>query len=352
MGRVIDRMMNALIGAARRSPQYASLTRDVAERMVAARRESEGAVPAQPDAPLVADRADVAPAATTQPMRQDLFLFRHPSGHYYSPIPSYDDVERDQQRIFATHKRDLPGIRIDEQRMRNYLERFSSYQSDFPYTEERDPKLRFYLDNETYSRGDAVVLYSMLRLLQPQRVIEIGSGLSTWLMIDINERFFGNRINLVSVDPYPERMEDGLRGDDRKHIEIIPHRVQDVDLRMFADLEPNDIVFIDSTHVSKCDSDVNRIFFEILPALKPGVLIHFHDTFWPFEYPRQWLLEIGVAWNEAYQMRAFLQYNRAFEIDFFSDYVANFMRVEAEASIPVFLRGPGSSIWLRRSAAE
>ena len=275
-----------------------------------------------------------------------------PIGHYYSPIPSYDDLERDQQRIFATHKRDLPGIRIDEQRMRDYLDRFAGYCSEFPYTEERDPLLRFYLDNPTYSRGDAIVLYSMLRLLTPQRVIEIGSGLSTWLMIDINERFFRNGIKLVSVDPYPERMQDGLRGDDLKHIEILPHRVQDVDLRMFADLEPNDIVFIDSTHVSKCDSDVNRIFFEILPALKPGVLIHFHDTFWPFEYPRQWLLEIGVAWNEAYQMRAFLQYNHVFEIEFFSDYVANFMRAEAEASIPVFLRGPGASIWLRRTAAD
>jgi predicted O-methyltransferase YrrM len=345
MGKVIDRVVGALIGAARRSPQYASLTRDVAERMVAARRASEAAAPAP------VNGGNVTPPATTAPMRQDLFLFRHPSGHYYSPIPSYDDLERDQKRIFDTHKRDLPGIRIDEERMRDYLGRFAPYFAEFPYTEERNAQLRFHLDNETYSRGDAVVLYSLLRLLKPQRVIEIGSGLSTWLMIDINERFFRNRMNLVSVDPYPERMQDGLRGDDQKHIEILPHRVQDVDLRMFADLEPNDIVFIDSTHVSKCDSDVNWIFFEILPSLKPGVLIHFHDTFWPFEYPRQWLLEIGVAWNEVYQMRAFLQYNQAFEIEFFSDYVANFMRAEAEASIPVFLRGPGSSIWLRRAAA-
>ena len=142
MGRVIDRVVGALIGAARRSPQYASLTRDVAERMVAARRAGEGTPPAQAGARPGADGENPAPTATNQPMRQDLFLFRHPSGHYYSPIPSYDDLERDQQRIFATHKRDLPGIRIDEPRMRNYLDRFAPYYSEFPYSEERDPRLR------------------------------------------------------------------------------------------------------------------------------------------------------------------------------------------------------------------
>lgn len=322
---MLDKMAEALLRAVRRSSAYAEIRDEFAQ----------------------AAKASAAAVAPLPP--PNLYLQFAPAGHYYSPIPDHAELVRGQERIFALGKREIPGVAIDAQRFRERIERFAPYYADFPYTDERDPALRFYLDNPTYSRGDAVVLYSMMRLHEPARIIEIGSGMSTWLMIDVNERFLGNRTRLTSIDPYHERMLEGLRPGDRDHIEIIPKRIQDVELERFAVLRAGDIVFVDSTHVSRCDSDVNRIFFDILPALAPGVLVHFHDMFWPFEYPKQWLLEIGAAWNELYLMRAFLQFNSTFEIELFCDYTAHFLRAELERAIPLFLKGPGSSLWLRRA---
>jgi len=106
-------------------------------------------------------------------------------------------------------------------------------------------------------------------------------------------------------------------------------------------------LFVDSSHVSKIGSDVNRIVFDILPILKPGVLVHFHDVLWPFEYPLQWIME-GKAWNEAYLLRAFLQYNSHFEIVLLNSFVGNVFKEFMEANMPTFLKEPGGSLWLRK----
>lgn len=328
---ILDNLVSAMIRAARRSGELDQLLRDVAARM--GPRDNAAA-------------ATSAPASV--PSRQGLFEFRYPSGHYYSPIPSYDEIERDQARIFDNSLRELPGVDVDDGRMREWLAKFAAYAAEYPYTEAPDPALRFRLENTTYSRGDAMVLYSMMRVNRPARIVEIGSGLSTWLMLDVNERFFDNRIRITTVDPYPSTMREGLHAGDEGRLEVVPKRIQDADVGMFEELRAGDILLVDSTHVSKCDSDVNRIILEILPRLPSGVLVHFHDVFWPFEYPKYWLMEIGVAWNEIYQLRAFLQFNSAYRIEFFSDYAARFLKPEIEASIPLFMRGIGSSLWLRR----
>jgi hypothetical protein len=69
---------------------------------------------------------------------------------------------------------------------------------------------------------------------------------------------------------------------------------------------PINVLFIDSTHVLRTGSDVCFELFEILPRLSPGVLVHIHDMFWPFEYPRSWVVEENRSWNELYAVRAFL----------------------------------------------
>lgn len=334
MGGMIDRLAEKLAGAMLRSSAYHKLREDALARLAQVTQAAQAGQP-RPDAPAQG--------------KQDLFIRFAPPGHYYSPIPSYAEIERDQARIFDAGARELPGVRVDEQRMRERLAAFAPLHPEFPYTEEPDPGLRFALENTTYSRGDAVVLYSMMRLTRPERIVEIGSGNSTWLMLDVNERFLDGKARITSLDPHPERMVAGLRDGDRERMEVLPVRVQDASPATFAGLAAGDILFVDSTHVSRCDSDVNHILFAILPALAPGVLVHFHDVFWPFEYPKHWLLEIGAAWNEAYLLRAFLQYNGAFAIDFFSDYAAHFMRQDVERAVPVFLKGPGSSLWLRRA---
>jgi hypothetical protein len=124
--------------------------------------------------------------------------------------------------------------------------------------------------------------------------------------------------------------------------------VQRVDLQVFERLEPGDFLFIDSTHILKTGSDVCHELFNILPALKPGVFIHFHDIFWPFEYGRDWVLKENRSWNEIYGLRAFLMYNDAFEIVFFNEYFVRFCRERVQAGYPAMLKNSGGSIWLRK----
>ena len=259
-----------------------------------------------------------------------------------------NDLVKDQDRIFTTQERELPGVHIDLAAMLSLLERFKPLYSEFPFKDGPDPNLRFILDNGTYSVGDGVVLYSIMRLYNPRRIIEIGSGMSTCLMMDINERFFDNGISITCIDPYPDRFQDMIAPQDEKLLKIIPQRLQDVDKDMFRSLDANDIVFVDSSHVSKCDSDVNHIFFDVLPYIKPGVLVHFHDIFYPFEYPKRWLLEVGAAWNENYLLHAFLLFNRKFEILFFCDYLNHFYPEKIINSIPVYMDMLGFNFWLRR----
>ena len=124
--------------------------------------------------------------------------------------------------------------------------------------------------------------------------------------------------------------------------------VQNVPLAAFEELGDNDILFIDSSHVCKAGSDVNFLVFNVLPALAPGVVVHFHDIGWPFEYPLQWIAD-GRAWNEAYLLRAFLQYNRSFEILVFNSYAYRTFRSFFEKRMPLYLERPGGSLWLRKT---
>jgi hypothetical protein len=128
---------------------------------------------------------------------------------------------------------------------------------------------------------------------------------------------------------------------------ILPAKVQSVDTQLFASLQANDMLLVDSTHVSKLRSDVNHVFFEILPVLGEGVLVHFHDIFWPFEYPKDSVSK-GLAWNEAYLLRAFLQFNNSYEIVFFADYMHQRYKAWFEKHMPLFLRNPGGNFWLRK----
>ncbi len=110
---------------------------------------------------------------------------------------------------------------------------------------------------------------------------------------------------------------------DEMKINMLEMPIQDVDLTIFEKLEANDLLFIDSSHVSKIGSDLHTIMFEILPILKNGVYIHFHDIRFPFEYSRE-LINSKVFWNEAYLLRSFLMFNNSFQIEFWLNCLLNF----------------------------
>lgn len=282
-------------------------------------------------------------------IRENMIYLKYvPPGHYYSPIPAVNELWVNQDRIFDRQKQPLPGITLDDGKMLEQAEHFKEYYPEFPFPKEKAQALRYWTNNGTYSRGDGIILYSMLRNLRPKRIIEVGSGMTSSLMLDVNERFLQNSVQLTFIDPHPELLLSVIRPEDFSKTTIIPKKLQDVDLSIFSELEPNDIAFFDSTHVSKCDSDVNMIFFKILPVLKPGVYIHFHDVFYPFEYPKDWLLNVGAAWNEIYLLRAFLEFNSCFEVSFFNDYMARFHHDRLADTMPEFLDGLAAGIWLKK----
>lgn len=272
----------------------------------------------------------------------------YPPGHFHSPIPSLEEIKRDEAEIFRSPPRTIPGLDLHEPEQLALLNDFVHYYERMPFQPHKVDGLRYYYENPAYSYSDAIFLHCMIRHLKPRRIIEVGSGFSSCVTLDTNERFFDNSIEATFIDPYPERLKSFIKESDKGRIRIVPQRLQEVSLTPFETLEANDILFIDSTHVSKVNSDVNRIFFEILPALSPGVYIHFHDVFFPFEYPKRWIYE-GRAWNEIYMLRTFLQYNNDFRIVLMNTFLEYFHEPFFREKMPLCLKNRGGSIWISKN---
>ncbi len=177
--------------------------------------------------------------------------------------------------------------------------------------------------------------------------IEVGCGYSSLLTANVNSEHLNNSVDFTCIEPYPrpflQKPVPGLN-------KVIVKKVQQVDKSVFETLDKGDILFIDSSHVSKTGSDVNYLFFEILPILKKGVKIHIHDIFFPHDYPKEWVLDENRSWNEQYLLRALLMYSEAFKVLFGSSYahdkypeiVANSLGLEDNRSLS------GSSFWIEK----
>lgn len=201
---------------------------------------------------------------------------------------------------------------------------------------------RYYQNNVWFLKDSADALYYMMRILEPQNIIEVGSGFSTAVMLDTNEKYMDHRVTITSIEPNAKRLKSLLKPED--NIEIHEKSLQEIPTVFFEKLKRNDILFIDSSHVAKTNSDVTYILFEILPRLSDGVYIHFHDLFYPFVYPKKWVYE-GRAYNEAYMLRAFLMNNEKYSIQLFGDM---FLHTDVH-KIPNHLRGCGAgSLWIKK----
>ena len=190
-----------------------------------------------------------------------------PPGHFYSPVPSLEEIRRDEAKIFGIIPRNIPGIDMHESEQLKLLDAFCKYYESMPFHPHKVKGLRYYFENQSYCYSDAIFLHCMIRHLKPRRIIEIGSGFSSCVTLDTNDLFLDGSIKITFIDPYPDQLISLIKENDKDEIKIIPQRLQDINLNVFEALEANDILFIDSTHVSKINSDVNRIFFEILPSL-------------------------------------------------------------------------------------
>lgn len=270
-----------------------------------------------------------------------------PAGHYYSPIVLIEDIRKREAQIWKNKEIDhINGVELNTQKQIGLLSEFEKFYNEIPFKAEEQPDMRYRFKNGFYSYTDGIVLYSMIRHHQPKRIIEIGSGFSSAAMLDTNRLFFDNKINLTFIDPYPERLLSLMTEDDKKTATVLTSDAQLIELDIFKTLEAGDILFIDSSHVAKTGSDVNYILFEILPILKSGVIIHFHDVFFPFEYPKEWVYK-RFNWNEDYFLKAFLMYNNAFEIRLFSDYI-HLHHKDAFKNMPLAYENTGGNLWIEK----
>lgn len=270
--------------------------------------------------------------------------------HYYSPLP---DVGALKQNLPRWYKEDTaPGVdwNLDEQL--ELLRELTPYSSEMlslpPFSE---------VTQDGYGPGygeiEALLLYMMLRYVKPARVVEVGSGVSTFYTLtalETNRKNDNVASKLTCIEPYPNNKLRGLVSE--RDVGLRECQVQDAGFAIFEELSENDVLFIDSSHVSKKDSDVDFLFLEVLPRLRKGVVIHIHDISLPMPaLPREhFLFDTYLFWNENALVRAFLTFNTAFQIVMCQSYL-HFHKPDAlRALVPSY--NPQThfptSLWLQR----
>lgn len=238
-----------------------------------------------------------------------------PPGHFYSPLPEPTETRAYfHSPHFAAQTARVDAL-LDIDGMRALWDRFAAHVVSFPF--EPDAAFRYYGRNNQFEYFDASILSGLVAHIDPVRVVEIGAGFSSAALFDSVDRMAKPRLRrFLTIDPDLSRYR-ALRPPD--YAEGLAARVQEVPLATFAALEADDILFIDSSHVLKTGSDVHYEYLHILPILAPGVIVHVHDIFYPFEYPPGWAIQENRAWNEVYLVDMLLTHGQDFEILFFND---------------------------------
>ena len=261
---------------------------------------------------------------------------------YDSPIPDFTELEP----AFFDRAGPMHGIEFDIDRQLEFVEReLAGYCREFnpPVSAREAGSHRFYLRNGTYESVDAELLYAMVRRFRPQRIVELGSGFSTLIIREAlarNDDADGIGA-LETYDPYRSAL---LPSEAR----VTPVRGQDVPEEVFVELGADDLLFVDTSHTVRVGGDVNRIVLDILPRLRRGVIVHFHDIFLPYPYSRG-LLADAHFWNEQYLLQAFLAENSAWEILVGAAAVARAYAQRVARVVPSFTpeARPGA-FWIRR----
>jgi predicted O-methyltransferase YrrM len=271
--------------------------------------------------------------------------------HYYSPVPSLRELRA--RRDLLVGPSELRGIDLTLEGQRSAIDMLAPFAAELsalePYEtfEQRS-------SGEGYGVADAEILYAWLRATKPSRVIEIGSGVSTHYTAAALARSAGEGVaaSLTCVEPFRWHGLDALASPG-VNVEVLRSLVQDVDLTVFEALESGDVLFIDSTHVVKTGSDTSFLFLEVLPRLRPGVVVHVHDIPLPFEFvDPDIVLREHMFWNEVSMLRAFLMYNSEFSIRLASFWMAHYAPEHLGRAVPSLSRTGvihPSSIWIQRN---
>lgn len=282
--------------------------------------------------------------------------------HFYSPLPDIKDLEN---RGIFKKKSSLAGINRNIHGQLEFLDRaaglFREETKEWPLTEQdTGGDDVFFMKNNCFSYDCASALHYMIRYFRPQRIIEVGSGLSSRV---INEALaknhaasdppllyssHKNRANYTIVDPYATNKTQNLANVSN----VRQQKVETCTDEIFLELQSGDILFVDSSHSVKAGGDVNFIILDILPKLNSGVIIHFHDISLPNEYDRQYFINesFRMFWTEAYLLQAFMAHNPDFEILLAMTMLGLEKPEQFKKAFPYRPEGsPGSgSFWIRR----
>jgi hypothetical protein len=273
-----------------------------------------------------------------------------PAGHVLSPICDPEALAgRYHDPALAPANALIPGIRLQAERQFKLWELWRPMLESLPFPDEQTEGWRHFHQNPYLGGGDATVLHCMLRWLRPRRYVEVGPGHGAACALDTIERFLDRRVEATFLFPdlHPVRLL--LRDDDQNWTTQRAVDVRDVEPEFWDSLEPGDVLFIDTGHVAKTGSDLLAILFEILPRLQSGVVVQFRHIFFPFEYPRHWVLDENRSWNELYILRAFLTGNPDWEILFFNNQFRAMAPGLIASTCPVFSWQGGGSLWLRKT---
>jgi hypothetical protein len=228
--------------------------------------------------------------------------------HYYDPLPDFQYITTAE----ITRSRHYQGIDFNWPSQLELISELAMFKGEVQELASSTRGIHSEFYNPYFAGTDAAVYYALIRRLRPRWIVEIGGGYSTRIAsyaLNRNRREgYDNR--LMCVEPYPE----SRLTETELHVELIRERVENVGLDLFSQLQANDILFIDSTHTVKFNSDVCYLLLDVVPQLNAGVWVHIHDIFFPHDYPREWLMEKRIAFNEQYLLEAFLSYNKDFVI--------------------------------------
>jgi hypothetical protein len=269
-------------------------------------------------------------------------------GHFYSPVADTRELARPEvrARIWPADPPATPGIDWREPEQVALLRRLAAQPPLTLPVEATDDPTEYHSANPNFPLLDGWLLQAMLRDLRPGRLVEVGCGFSSLLTARVNRECLGGAMDVTCIEPYPPEF---LRGGSVAGIgRLLEAPVQEVGLEPFLALGAGDVLFIDTSHVVKTGNDVRFLYGEVLPRLQPGVVVHVHDIFLPWEYPEDWVFG-GRSWNEQYLVQAFLAFNDAFQVLVAVQWLMGHRAEEVERAVPGFRETPGGSLWLRRA---
>jgi predicted O-methyltransferase YrrM len=270
--------------------------------------------------------------------------------HFAEPIPDYEKIPAS---YFDTPQ-NLPGIHLDREKIISCVKTLGTYGAECHWPDQADTPGQYYTQNINFGYSSAILLYSMIRHFRCRSVIEIGSGFSTLISLEaLSKNFPKNDFKLTFIEPYPRPWLHDVAARYPNTVEMITARAEELEVSRYLSLEAGDLLFIDSSHVAKLGSDVNFLFLQILPRLNPGVIVHIHDIYIPYEYPRAHFTgAVKHYWNEQYLLQALLAENPHFEIILPGFYVQHDLPEIFRASFPDYdqrVYRATSSFWLRRT---